>query len=295
MGFGIEIASLSSQPTTRNDAKGAPVDHDSDARFEGILSAIEHEGQVSVADLSTRFGVSAVTIRKDLEALERRSLLRRVRGGARGSAPQEEGSFADRLGRSVAAKKAIARRAAELVSHGDVIALDSSTSAFFLALEILDRRDLVVVTNSLRTATVLSEDSDATVILLGGTVRRTSSSTVGELSDVLVGRGSLSTAFVGLSTLSVERGLLELTLAEAEPKRALVAAARRVVALFDSTKADGFGLHSFLPADRVDCLISDVGFPQDHRERWQERGVEVALCEATARSERTPVRPARAG
>lgn len=255
---------------------------DSDVRIDGILAALEHRGQVSVTELSEEFGVSAVTIRKDLVALERRSLLQRVRGGARASAPKEEGSFADRLGRGAGAKKAIARHAASFVRNGDVIALDSSTSAYFLALELLDRRDLVVVTNSLRSATVLSEESDATVVLLGGTVRRTSASTVGDISGVLVGRGRIGRAFVGVAGLSIERGLLELSAAEAESKRAIVESAREVFALFDSAKADAFGLHSFAGTDRVTRLITDSGFSDTDAAPWRDAGVSVDLCPAGA-------------
>lgn len=251
---------------------------DSEARVEGILTALEDRGHVSVAELAAQFNVSAVTIRKDLQALERRSLLQRVRGGARPHAPSEEGSFGVRLGRSAGAKTTIARQAATLVGHGDVVALDSSTSAYFLALELLDRRDLVVVTNSLRSATVLSEESDATVVLLGGTIRRPSASTVGDISETLVGRGRIAKAFMGLAALSIERGLLELSGVEAETKRAITGASMEVIGLFDSAKADGFGLHSFADTSRVTRLITDTGFSDTETSRWRDAGVEVDRC-----------------
>jgi DeoR/GlpR family transcriptional regulator of sugar metabolism len=267
------------------------MDIDGEERVEGILSALEHRGQVSVSELATQFGVSAVTIRKDLEALERKSLLQRVRGGARPRASEDEGSFTERLGRAAGAKRAIARHAATFVNNGDVIALDSSTSAYFLALELLSRRDLVVVTNSLRTAMVLSEDSDATVVILGGTVRRMATSTVGDISNVLVGRGRIAKAFTGLAALSFERGLLELSSAEAESKKALMDASREVFALFESAKADAFGLHTFAAADRVTRLITDTGFSDDEVARWRGVGVEVDRCRIAAPSStlRAPV------
>ena len=269
------------------------MDHDSDVRGEGILSALEHAGHVSVNELSARFGVSAVTIRKDLQHLERQALLQRVRGGARSHAPNEEGSFTDRLGRGVGAKKAIARHAASLVANGDVIALDSSTTAYFLALEVLSRRDLVVITNSLRSALLLTEESDATVVLLGGTVRRPSSSTVGDPLDVLAGRGRIATAFLGLTSLSPERGLMELSIAEAESKRALAGPARNLVGLFDSSKIEGFGLHSFATADRVTRLITDTGFDDAEAARWRALGVIVDRCDVKAIGSSS--RPAQTG
>lgn len=255
------------------------MEQPSAGRVEGILSVLEHNGETTVAALAERFEVSAVTIRKDLQILERRSLLVRTRGGARSLTPDEDGSFTDRLGGQVAAKKAIARHASTFVDDGDVIALDSSTSAYYLALELLERRQLVVVTNSLRTASLLADESDATVVLMGGTIRRSMSSTVGDFSGVLEGRGRISKVFLGLVALSVQRGILEQSIEEAETKRALVAAAGEVIALSDSTKAAGFGLYTVAEASQVSRLITDTYFDASEIERWRNAGVKVDVCE----------------
>ena len=100
-------------------------------------------------DLADRFGVSLVTVRKDLERLERRRLLRRVRGGAVPAPSPDEGAFEMRLQLHVAEKVAIAREAARMVKDGDAIAVDGSTTCYFLIKELLDRRGLVVVTNGI--------------------------------------------------------------------------------------------------------------------------------------------------
>jgi len=255
------------------------MDQPGDGRVEGILSVLEHNGETTVAALAERFDVSAVTIRKDLQMLERRSLLVRTRGGARGLTPDEDGSFTDRLGDQVAAKKAIARQASTLVQDGDVIALDSSTSAYYLALELLERRELVVITNSLRTASLLADESDATIVLMGGTIRRSMSSTVGDFSGVLAGRGRIGKVFLGLVALSVQRGILEQSVEEAETKRSMVAAAGEVIALSDSTKAAGFGLYTVAETSQVTRLITDTSFDAHEVERWRDAGVQVDVCE----------------
>lgn len=263
-----------------------------DGRTEGILSVLEHHGETTVTALAERFDVSAVTIRKDLQMLERRSLLVRTRGGARRLTPDEDGSFTDRLGDQVAAKKAIARRASTLVHDGDVIGLDSSTSAYYLALELLERRELVVVTNSLRTASLLADESDATIVLMGGTIRRSMSSTVGDFSGVLAGRGRIGKVFLGLVALSVQRGILEQSLEEAETKRALVGAAGQVIALSDSTKGVGFGLYTVAETSQVTRLITDTFFDAHEVERWRNAGVKVDVCELN-RSHRQAGGPAQ--
>src|SRR5690606_35902948 len=122
-------------------------------REELILAELDSAGRVTVNDLANRFGVSPVTVRKDLDLLEQRSLLRRVRGGAVAASARDEGAVETRLRADAPAKQAIAAAAASLVEDGDVIALDSSTTSNYLARELLSRTGLMVVTTSLPTAT----------------------------------------------------------------------------------------------------------------------------------------------
>src|SRR5690349_21181553 len=119
-------------------------------RSEAILDLLQGHSRVQVNDLAARFGVSPVTIRNDLAVLEQRGDLRRVRGGAvPADGGAREGSFDVRLRVSVPVKRALARTAAQLVSDGDAIALDSSTTAYYVAEALADRRGLTVVTNGL--------------------------------------------------------------------------------------------------------------------------------------------------
>lgn len=244
-------------------------------REASILEALGAQGSVAVAELARELGVSEVTIRKDLGALERRDLLRRTRGGAvlpdRGS----EGAFRVRVHRDEAAKRAIAVEAARLVADGDVIALDTSSTVHHLALELVGRRGLVVITQSLPTALALMQRSDARIVMPGGTLRRESSGLVGPIADALAGSGRISKAFVGLVGLSPERGLLELAPDEAVSKRALVSSSVEVHGLFDSTKTNGFALHAFATAEQVTGLITDERASDDFVEQWNAVGVPV--------------------
>ncbi len=154
-------------------------------REQAILSELDASGRVEVSDLSHRFGVSTVTVRKDLEGLERRGMLRRIRGGALVAPRVDEGAFDFRHRVAANAKRAVARRAASLVRPGDVIAMDSSTTCYYLAEELLRVQPLTVITNGLRTSSLLLQQSEAAVIMPGGVLRRASESMVGFLSDVL--------------------------------------------------------------------------------------------------------------
>jgi len=244
-------------------------------REQAILLDLEVSGRVMVNELTERFGVSAVTIRKDLGALERRDLLLRVRGGAVSSGQTDEGAWTMRVRHSRQAKRAVARAAAELVAHGDVIALDSSTTCYHLALELVTRRNLVVITNGLRTATLLMEQTNAMVLLPGGVLRRAAESLVGPIGDLLTGRGRIQKGFFGLVGLSPKHGLMDISAEESQTKAFMAGACDQVYGVFDSSKAERFALHPFVTADRVTGLYTDEGVPAHVVADWAEVGVPV--------------------
>lgn len=245
------------------------------ARSQAILVELDRTGRVLVATLSDRFGVSAVTVRKDLDALERRSMLRRVRGGAVSTGKADEGAFEMRLRHSVRAKRAIAQAVAPLVRHGDVIAMDSSTTCFYLARELLDRRNIVVVTNGLRTAELLMEQSSAMVLMPGGILRRSAESMVGPIGDVLSGRGRIDKGFFGLMGLSTAHGLLDIVVEEAQTKQFMAKACNQIFGLFDSSKVGRFGLHSFAATDMLTGLYTDDAVDDALIQEWAAAGVPV--------------------
>ena len=243
------------------------------AREQVVLATLKSSGHVSVNDLADQFTVSTVTIRKDLETLERRGLLRRVRGGAVSVGASDEGAFEMRLRHSRESKRAIAKAVAPLVRDGDVIAIDSSTSTYYLAQEIVDRRNLVVITNGLRHAMLFMEHSSAMVLMPGGVLRRSAGSIVGPIGDVLAGRGRIRAGFFGLVGLSTLRGMMDISAEEAHTKHFMAEACDQVYGLFDSTKIDGFGLHSFAETARITGLFTDEGVTPEVEAEWNSFGV----------------------
>jgi DeoR/GlpR family transcriptional regulator of sugar metabolism len=250
------------------------------AREQAILDALRSTGHVSVNELAGDFRVSVVTVRKDLEALERRSLLRRVRGGAVGVDASDEGTFETRMRHSTRTKQAIARSAAALVRDGDVIAIDSSTTCFYLAQELLGRRNLVVITNGLRLAVLFMQQSSARVLVPGGVVRRSAGSLVGPIGDALAGRGKISKGFFGVVGLSTLHGLMDIAVEEAQTKRFMADACEQVYGLFDSSKIDGFGLHSFAGPKTIAGLYTDDAADNSFVSLWDDVGVPVTIVSA---------------
>ena len=152
-------------------------------------------------------------------------------------------------------KRAIARAVAPVVRDGDVIAIDSSTSTYYLAQELLERRNLVVITNGLRHALLFMEHSTAMVLLPGGVVRRSAGSVVGPIGDVLAGRGRITAGFFGVVSVSTIHGLMDISAEEAHTKQFMAQACDTVYGLFDSSKVNGFGLHSFTPSTDITANV----------------------------------------
>src|SRR5256886_15121969 len=142
-------------------------------RMQHVLRLLETRDYVPVTELSEAFAVSEVTVRSDLAARAGAGLVARIRGGVgalqRG---RSEAGFDLRLRLEVEQKRAIARAAAAMVENNEAVALDASTTAYYLALELCAKRDLVVVTNGLLVATALADAPTITVIVTGGGVRR---------------------------------------------------------------------------------------------------------------------------
>ncbi len=253
-------------------------------RRQTILFDLEQHGRVEVAELAYRFGVSLVTLRNDLEGLEQSGLLRRIRGGAVAVASPDEGAFEMRLRQSEAAKRAVAKQAARLVVPDDVIAIDSSTTGHYLAQELLDVSPLFVVTNGLPTARLFLTQSNATVLMPGGILRRSSESMTGYLGDVFADRGQISKGFFGVVGLSLQRGLMDLTPEEAQAKEAIANICQEVYGIFDSSKVGRFATHAFVTPERITQLISNDGVPPDVHEAWENAGISWTLVSPTTDS-----------
>jgi len=245
------------------------------SRHQAVLRQIEHHGKVTVVELAEHFEVSSVTIRKVLHVLEERGRIRRVRGGAVSITPVDEGAFEVRLALAKESKESIARHAASLVSSGDTIVLDASTTCYYLARELLAVQNLVVITNGLPAGMLLMEQSTAMVIMPGGVLRRAAGSVVGTTGLELAGRGTIDHGFFGAGGVSVTHGLMDVTTEEATAKRHLAMSCHRIHGLFDASKEGRKAVHPFVPINRITSLWTDASYPVHGVRAWGERGVAV--------------------
>ncbi len=260
-------------------------------RMQQVLRMLETRDSVHVTELAEILSVSEVTVRSDLSELARQGLVARVRGGVRPlQRGQSELAFDLRLRLEAERKQAIARAAAAMVGEGEAVALDSSTTAYYLALELRAKRELVVVTNGLLIAAALADAAGISVLVTGGMLRLPAMSLVGEFgADVFRGT-RIDKGFLGARGLSLERGLMDLNPEEVLIKQKMADACERVVGILDGTKWHRSALLSFVSADQVHAIVTDASAPADEVEAWRARGVEVVAVEAMSR-ERSPIRP----
>jgi DeoR/GlpR family transcriptional regulator of sugar metabolism len=252
-------------------------------RMQRILELLDEQEAVRVGELARLFGVSEVTVRHDLAALARRGLLARIRGGARPlERGQSEVAFDVRLHVQEAEKRAIARAAAAAVVDGEAVALDSSTTAYYIALELRQKRELVVVTNGLSIAAALADAPGVSVIVPGGLLRLPAMSLVGDFAAGVLRSTRIDRGFFGARGISVERGLMDLNPEEVRLKREMVDACERVVGVLDQSKWHRSALLSFVPTERVDALVTDEGAPAELVEQWRGHGVEVVIAPVEA-------------
>jgi len=240
------------------------------------MKRLLEDGRVDVAEMADEFEVTGETIRRDLTELQRERLVRRVHGGAvpwRGSiiVPRLE----VREGHNVAEKRRIARAAVvEIPQQGSII-IDSGSTALQLA-DILDRdRELTVVTNHVPIIRSLATTDRPDVIVLGGALRRRTLAFVDETSVETLRGMSVDVAFIGCDGMSPERGFTTPYREEVSIKRAMMAAARRVVMMFDHSKLGNEQLYRFADIGEVDIIYTDTGMDEATADLLEDRGPAV--------------------
>jgi len=257
-------------------------------RRQSLLEVLRLQPDLHVPELSATLKVSQGTIRNDLDALETEGRLIRVHGGAvlNEQIQFQSRNFTTHFQENIAAKKAISRKAAELVLNGDSLLLDASTTIYYFAQALQERKRLRVITNGIDTAQLLAQEPTNSVILLGGVLDPEGSSVTGLLSEQIIKELHIQKAFVSCSGLSIARGLTEVHLDEAQLKRKAIESAREVNALVGSTKIGKEDLTSFARLEQIDQLFTDTGLTEEWSARLRSVGVQLTLCEDSVLSKK---------
>lgn len=252
-------------------------------RLRAIAELTRESGSIRVADLADRLGVTEVTIRRDLARLEDAGVLRREHGGAvalRGV----ESQYALRAGEHEEAKRAIGRRAAELVADGATIVIDSGSTTAEFARELVHKHNLKVVTNAITTAAEVAENPDATIILTGGMFRRSTRGTVGDIATRTLAGLRADQAFIAAAGVAPD-GLSYPAIEEVSVKQAMIASAAEVIVLADHSKFGQVSLALFAGLDSIDKLVTSAAPTGEMAAAIEEAGIELIIAEPARAAE----------
>ncbi len=247
-------------------------------RFE-LIRLAKREGQLSIAQLSSQFGVSADTIRRDLDLLSIRGLVRRTHGGAVPAdfLTQTECGPDQRTGVRTAEKTRIAKCAVALIKNGESLILNGGSTTRLFASELSGKRDLTVVTNALAVPPVLPRQAVRDIVLLGGEYRPESNTTVGSIAFCGAVPVNTDTAIVGVGGIAQD-GLYTSLLQDATMTGNMIAHARRTIVLADSTKFGRRLLGHIASLDKIDILVTDAAPPRELFRALLQLSVQVVVA-----------------
>lgn len=237
-------------------------------RKNAILARLSLEGKVLVGDLSKEFGVTEETIRRDLEKLENEGLARKTYGGAvKNENFNIDLPFHVRKQTNVKSKQYIASLIGGMISDGDYIVLDSSTTALCVIKSILHKKNITLITNSIEILLELSSKPDWTVISTGGTLKEGGLTLVGYQAERMVSNFHVDMAICSCKGIDSEMGVTDSNERDAEIKKAFFKSAKKRILALDSSKFDKTSFVKVCDISDIDTLVTETK-PSD---MWIER------------------------
>lgn len=246
-----------------------------------ILRELRQVGSVSVENLADLLKVSLATVRRDLQELEEKGLLRRTHGGAIPIEPlfyeafRNDRSFQDQVGSFAEEKKRIAIAASELISSGQTVALTAGTTTTEVIRSLPTLSGITVITNTVNVAMELSKRKDIHVFVTGGHLRGDWFSLVGSEAVATMSSVFVDILFIGVNGIDAEHGLTCINADEVEINRAMVRQARRKIAVADHGKLGVVTKWLICPAASIDLLITDKGATEKMIAPFLEKGIKV--------------------
>lgn len=240
-----------------------------------ILNLARTTGRVVVDDLVRRFEVSAQTIRKDLNDLCDQRLLARIHGGAIIASGVENLAYEARRFVAADEKKAIGIAAAALIPNGSSLFINIGTTTEEVASALTSHEDLLVITNNLNVAMMLYRQPRIEVIVAGGTVRRSDGAVIGSTAIGLIGQFKVDYAIIGASAIDDEGALLDFDYREVQAAQAIIANARSVMLVADSTKLQRKAAVRIADLSQIHTFVTDVPLPAGLQALCTRAGIRV--------------------
>lgn len=255
-------------------------------RQQQIIEAVKFYRQVSVAELSDRFNVSEVTIRRDLQELAEEGILERTHGGALASSKSApEMPVIHRMSQKSHIKESIARAAERLIKDGESIFIGSGTTTAYLARELIHRKGLTVVTNAVTIATELASADDITIVITGGVMRSSELSLVGHITEQALREVRVDKIFIGTPAISIDDGLTNDYLPEVMTDRTIIEMAPELILLVDHSKFGKVGSAYVAPIHSVTTLVTDSQTDPSVLQDLEDLGIQVIVANNSDKGE----------
>ena len=247
-------------------------------RHNQIRALVNKQGRVTVQELSTQFGVSEATARRDLEELDSLGQLRRTHGGAvRAEKTSKEPPMIQRIGEKPDEKERIGKAAVGLIQNNETIFLASGTTVIEIARNLPADINLTVITNSLPVVNELANHPGIELIVIGGMLRQSELSMVGHVAEQAVCEFRADRIFLGMHAIDAKSGFTSDYLPEVMTDRAIMSIGRQVVILADHSKFGRISSVLVAPVTSANVIVTDDGTSPDCVERLMELGVHVMV------------------
>jgi DeoR/GlpR family transcriptional regulator of sugar metabolism len=253
-----------------------------DARRNKIVEYVNNKGSVGVDELCKQLNVSEMTVRRDLNILDRQGLLKRIHGGATANLGRcYEPPLFLRSMANVESKKKIGAAAADYVYNGSSVILDSGTTVASIIPNLLGKHNLTIVTSSLMIANEVLKTfvvgSDLRLIVSGGIVRQGEISLIGPYAQATYDVMYVDVAFLGIGGLHPENGLTEFNLDDTQVKKHIIRCAKKRIALADSHKIGVTAMNQVAPIEALDMIITDKNANPEILEYFRDKGIKIII------------------
>lgn len=245
------------------------------ARQQSILQNVIDKGRMSVTDLARMTGVSEVTIRQDLNLLEKQNYLRRTHGFA---VPLDSEDMETRMMNNFSLKRELATFAASLVNGGETVFIENGSSNALLARTLAERGDVTIITVSSYIAHLLKE-TPGEVILLGGIYQKKSESMVGPLTRQFLQQVHFSKAFIGIDGWQPETGFTGRDMMRSDVVNGVLEKGCEIIILTDSSKFGAVHPYTLGPVSKFNRVITDSGLAASNQLALEQSGLHVDIIQ----------------
>lgn len=242
-------------------------------RHTQLVEYVSLQGKVEVNELAKYLNTSAVTIRKDLDYLADRGILRRERGFAVLNDPQD---INYRMAFHYEIKKKIATAALELVKDGESVIIEAGSTCALFAEELAKKKkDITIITNSMHIANFVKDFSSVNIVLLGGNYQKKWQALVGPMTKACIKEFSVDKIFVGVDGYSRQNGFTGNDLIRLDTLKTMMESAKKTIVLTESDKFTKNGTVSFLKLEDVSHIITDSDIPFEELEFIEKQGITI--------------------